>query len=149
MSKYSKGFTLIELIATMVIASILASSLITGYRTYNEWLKVNEEILNMVNTLRQARDYCMEANENFYLSVDTDADTYTLEYINDNNALNLPGQNDNVFTMPNFVDFTASTVGTDLEFNILGEPSATKTITINSGERTIEIVYPTGNIYAH
>ena len=149
MSKYSKGFTLIELIATMVIASILASSLITGYRTYNEFLKVNKEILNMVNTIRQARDYCMEANENFYLSVDTDADTYTLEYINDNTPLPLPGQNDNVFTMPNFVDFTASTVGTDLEFNILGEPSATKTITINTGERTIEIVYPTGNIYAH
>ena len=149
MTRFSRGFTLIELIATMVIASILASSLITGYRTYNEFLKANKEILNMVNTIRQARDYCMEANEIFFLSVNTDADTYTLEYKTDDNALNLPGQNDNVFTMPNFVDFTASTVGTDLVFNILGEPSATKTITINTGERIIEIVYPTGNIYAH
>ena len=149
MYKHSKGFTLIELIATMVIASILASSLITGYRNYNEWQKVNKEILTMVNTLRQARDHCMEANENFYLSVDTDADTYTLKYKTTKVALNLPGQNDNVFTMPIFVDFTASDVGTDLEFNILGEPSATKTITINTDERTVEIVYPTGNIYAH
>jgi len=150
MYKHSKGFTLIELIATMVIASILASSLITGYRTYNEWLKVNKEILHMVNTIRQARDYCMEANENFYLSVDTDADTYTLEYINDNNALNLPGQNDNVFTMPSFVDFTASTgLNEELVFNILGEPAEEATITINTNERTIEIVYPTGYIYAH
>jgi len=149
MTRLSQGFTLIELIATMVIASIMASSLITGYRTYNEFLKANKEILTMVNTLRQARDYCMEANENFYLSVDTNADTYTLKYKETKDALNLPGQNDNVFTMPVFVDFTASTVGTDLEFNILGEPSATKTITINSGERIIEIVYPTGNIYAH
>ena len=149
MSKYSKGFTLIELIATMVIASILASSLITGYRTYNEWLKVNEEILNMVNTLRQARDYCIEANENFYLSVDTDADTYTLKYKTTKVALNLPGESSNVFTMPIFVDFTASDVITDLEFNILGEPSATKTITINTDERTITIVSPTGYIYAH
>ncbi len=149
MYKHSKGFTLIELIATMVIASILASSLITGYRNYNEWQKVNKEILTMVNTLRQARDHCMEANENFYLSVDTGADTYTLKYKTTKVALNLPGQNDNVFTMPIFVDFTASDVGTDLEFNILGEPSATKTITINTDERTIEIVYPTGNIYAH
>ena len=149
MSKYSKGFTLIELIATMVIASILASSLMTGYRTYNEWLKVNKEILNMVNTIRQARDYCMEANENFYLSVDTDADTYTLEYINDNNALNLPGQNGNVFTMPSFVDFTASTgLNEELVFNILGEPTEGATITINTNERTINIVYPTGYIYA-
>ena len=149
MYKHSKGFTLIELIATMVIASILASSLVTGYRTYNEWLKVNEEILNMVNTLRQARDYCIEANENFYLTVDTGADTYTLEYINDNNALNLPGQNDNVFTMPSFVDFTASTgLDAELAFNILGEPTEEATITINTNERTINIVYPTGYIYA-
>ena len=150
MTRFSRGFTLIEMIATMVIASILASSLITGYRTYNEWLKVNEEILNMVNTLRQARDYCIEANENFYLSVDTDADTYTLEYKTANNALNLPGQNDNVFTMPSFVDFTASTgLDAELVFNILGEPTEGATITINTDERTIEIVYPTGYIYAH
>ena len=46
--KLSKGFTLIELLATMVIASILASSLITGYRNYNEWLKVNEQILKTI-----------------------------------------------------------------------------------------------------
>ena len=149
MTRFSQGFTLIELIATMVIASILASSLITGYRTYNEWLKVNKEILDMVNTIRQARDYCMEANENFYLSVDTDADTYTLEYINDNTPLPLPGQNDNVFTMPNFVDFTASTgLNEELVFNILGEPAEEATITINTNERIIRIVSPTGYIYA-
>ena len=149
MTRLSQGFTLIELIATMVIASILASSLITGYRTYNEWLKVNEEILNMVNTLRQARDYCIEANENFYLSVDTDADTYTLEYKTDENALTLPGETSNVFTMPSFVDFTASTgLNEELVFNILGEPAEEATITINTNERTINIVSPTGYIYA-
>ena len=82
----------------------------------------------MVNTLRQARDYCMEANENFYLSVDTDADTYTLEYINDNNALT--GLNE------------------ELVFNILGEPAEEATITINTNERIIRIVSPTGYIYA-
>ena len=103
----------------------------------------------MVNTLRQARDYCMEANENFYLSVDTDADTYTLEYINDNTPLPLPGQNDNVLTMPNFVDFTASTgLNEELVFNILGEPAEEATITINTNERIIRIVSPTGYIYA-
>ena len=65
------------------------------------------------------------------------------------NALYLPGESNNVFSMPSFVDFTASDVGTDLEFNILGEPTTTKTITINTNERTITIVAPTGYIYAH
>jgi hypothetical protein len=51
--------------------------------------------------------------------------------------------------MPSYVDFTESGESfTDLEFNILGEPTAEKTITINSGERTINIVSPTGYIYA-
>ena len=103
----------------------------------------------MVNTIRQARDYCMEANENFFLSVDTGADTYTLKYKEAKDALNLPGQNDNVFTMPGFVDFTGSTgLDAELEFNILGEPAEGATITINTNERTINIVSPTGYIYA-
>ena len=147
MSKFSKAFTMIELIATMVIVSILATSVITSYSNYNKWQDINEQVLNMLGTLRKARDYCMAANEKFFLSVDTDDDTYTLKYKEAKEALNLPGETSNVFTMPNYVDFTASTVGTDLEFNIFGEPTATKTITINTDERTITFVSPTGYIY--
>jgi prepilin-type N-terminal cleavage/methylation domain-containing protein len=148
MSKFSKAFTMIELIATMVIASILATSVITSYSSYNKWQDINEQVLNMLGTLRKARDYCMAANEKFYLTVDTGADTYTLTYKDGKEALILLGETSNVFTMPIYVDFTASDVGTDLEFNILGEPTATKTITINTNERTINIVSPTGYIYA-
>jgi len=147
MHRFSKGFTMIELIAIMVIASILATSVIGSYNSYNRWQDINEQILDMLNTLRRARDYCMAANEKFYLSVDTDDDNYTLKYKDAKEALNLPGETSNVFTMPIYVDFTASDVGTDLEFNILGEPTATKTITINTDERTITIVSPTGYIY--
>ena len=90
----------------------------------------------------------MAANEKLYLSVDTDDDTYTLTYKDAKDPLNLPGETSNVFTMPSYVDFTASTVGDDLEFNILGEPTNGATITINTDERTINIVSPTGYIYA-
>ena len=142
---------MVELIAIMVIASILATSVIGSYNNYNHWQDINEQTLDMLNTLRRARDYSMAANEKFYLSVDTDNDTYTLKYKDAKEALNLPGETSNVFTMPNYVDFTttASDVGTDLEFNILGEPTETetKTITINTDERTITIVSPTGYIY--
>ena len=147
MHRLSKGFTMIELIAIMVIASILATSVIGSYSSYNRWQDINEQILDMLNTLRRARDYSMAANEKLYLSVDTDNNTYTLKYKDTKEALNLPGETSNIFTMPNYVDFTSSDVGTDLEFNILGEPTATKTITINTDERTITIVSPTGYIY--
>ena len=149
MPRFSKGFTLVELIAIMVITSILASSVITSYSSYNKWQNINEQVLDIVNTLRQARDYCMAANEEFYLTVTTGAtDSYTLKYKAAKDDLNLPGKSGNVFTMPSYVDFTASDVGTDLKFNILGEPTATRTITINTDERTIKIVSPTGYIYA-
>ena len=141
---------MIELIAIMVIASILATSVITSYSSYNKWQDINETVLDMVNTLRRARDYCMAANEEFYLTVAIGAtDSYTLTYKDAKDALNLPGESSNVFTMPSYVDFTESGEAfTDLEFTILGEPATSKTITINGGERTITIVSPTGYIYA-
>ena len=142
---------MIELIAIMVIVSILATSVITSYSSYNKWQDINEAVLDMVNTLRRARDYCMAANEEFHLRVDISDgdDTYTLKYKDTPVALNLPGESSNVFTMPSYVDFTESSESfTDLEFTILGEPATAKTITINSGERTINIVSPTGYIYA-
>ena len=142
---------MIELIAIMVIASILATSVITSYSSYNKWQDINEAVLDMVNTLRRARDYCMAANEEFHLRVDISGgnDTYTLKYKDTPEALTLSGESSNVFTMPSYVDFTASTVGADLEFDILGQPAApTRTITINTDERSITIVFPTGYIYA-
>ena len=148
MPQSSSGFTLIELIAIMVIASILGTGVISTYSNYNKWLDVNEEVLDMVNTLRRARDYCIAANENFYLSVSTGADTYTLKYKASKDALKLPGASSNVFSLPDNADLTASSVGTDLEFNILGEPTGGATITINNGGRSIIIVAPTGYIYA-
>ena len=140
---------MIELIAVMVIASILATSVITSYSSYNKWQDINESVLDMVNTLRRARDYCMAANEVFHLGVDIGDATYTLKYKTIPEALTLPGESSNVFTMPSYVDVTASTgLDEDLVFNILGEPTEGATITINTDERTINIVSPTGYIYA-
>ena len=141
---------MIELIAIMVIASILATSVITSYSSYNKWQDINEAVLDMVNTLRRARDYCMAANEKLYLTVAIGAtDSYTLTYKDAKEALNLSGETSNVFTMPSYVDFTESDESfTDLKFTILGEPATSETITINDGERTINIVSPTGYIYA-
>ena len=149
MTRFSKGFTLVELIAIMVIVSILATSVIGSYNNYNRWQDINEQVLDMINTLRQAQDYCMAANEEFHLGVDIGDDTYTLKYKTIPEALTLPGESSNVFTMPSYVDFTASTgLDADLVFNILGEPAQGATITINTDERTINIVSPTGYIYA-
>ena len=79
MPRFSKGFTLVELIAIMVIVSILATSVIGSYNNYNRWQDINEQVLDLVNTLRRARDYCMADNEEFHLTVTLgETDSYTL-----------------------------------------------------------------------
>ena len=45
MQKYSKAFTMIELIAIMVIVSILATSVITSYSNYIKWHDIKESVL--------------------------------------------------------------------------------------------------------
>ena len=72
------GFTLIELIATLVIMSILAISTIANFSEFNMGLRIFEETKDMARKITYARDYCTARKEKFYLKVDTDADQYSL-----------------------------------------------------------------------
>ena len=76
------GFTMIELIATMVIMGILATSLISNYSEFNTGLRIYEEVKGMSRKITYARDYCSARNEKFYLKVDTDTDQYSIYYQN-------------------------------------------------------------------
>ena len=65
--KSSSGFTLIELIAAMVIMAIIASSTITNYSKFNKGLRIFEEVKDMSRKITYARDYCTARKEKFYL----------------------------------------------------------------------------------
>ena len=77
----SNGFTMVELIAVMVLVSIIGSAVVTSYSSYNRWLDKNEAILGMVRTIRKARDHCLTRNEKFFLTVDAVKNTYSLQYL--------------------------------------------------------------------
>ena len=72
--KRSPGFTMIELIATMVIMAILATSTITNYSEFNKGLRIFEEVKDMARKITYARDYCTARKEKFYLKVGMDTD---------------------------------------------------------------------------
>ncbi len=151
-SRQQQGFTMIELIAVMVIMAILASSTIGSYSGFNTSLRLFEEARDMSRKIQYARDYCLVRNQSFFLKVDAAAtpSSYSLFYNNNSTALVLPNESSNTFELPGYADITSTNVAeAGLEFDILGEPQITEnaSIVFESGEHTIVVVTPTGYTY--
>ena len=148
--KSSSGFTMIELIAVMVIMAILASSTITNYSEFNRGLRIFEEVKDMARKITYARDYCTARKEKFYLKVDEDADQYSLFYQNGSTALLLPNEGSNEYTLHSYADISSTNIlAGGLEFDaVMGEPQGiTVNATITIGDFTITIEDPTGYIH--
>ena len=150
--RIQSGFTMIELIAVMVIMVILASSTISSYSGFNRSLRLFEEVRDMSRKIQYARDYCIARNESFWLKVDDSAipSTYSLFHNNSSTALVLPNESSNTFTLPGYADITSTNiVAGGLKFDALGEPQVTAnaSIVFESGTHTIVVVTPTGYTY--
>jgi len=144
------GFTMIELIATMVIMGILATSTISNYSDFNMGLRIFEEVKDMSRKIIYARDYCTARKEIFYLKVDKDTDQYSLFRLNSSTALMLPNESSHQFDLPSYVDISATNVDPGgLEFDaVMGEPqNITANATITIGKFIITFENPTGYIH--
>ena len=115
-------------------------------------LRIFEEVKDMSRKITYARDYCTARKEKFYLKINEADDQYSLFHQNGSIALLLPNEGSHQYTLPSYVDISATTnIDPDdgLEFDaVMGEPQGiTANATITIGDFTITIENPTGYIH--
>ncbi|MDQ6995252.1 MAG: prepilin-type N-terminal cleavage/methylation domain-containing protein [Mariprofundaceae bacterium] len=74
-----KGFTLIELMAVIAIAGILATIAVPAFQEWMTHSAVNNATATVVSKLKQARNIAVAENRNITLSFDSVANTFTYD----------------------------------------------------------------------
>ena len=145
------GFTLIELVTTMLIIGILAVVVLPRF----DFMQGFDEIGyrdKVKATLEFARKSAVAQRRNVRVAIVSGTVTVTVEQATPEGdagtpgnyaALNLPGSTSNQFSVPAGVALTPDTT---LTFSALGRPSAAATLTV-SGSGNITVEAETGHVH--
>lgn len=144
----NRGFTLIELIAVLVLITVVSAVAMSRVTGMNE-ARLVSEIDTLKGHLRYAQSLAFNDIQPFQWGINISGTAYTLvrfDSVNSTttNPLNLP--NESSFTHSFTGSITASVTGTNpVLFNEWGNPGSTAT-TISIGGETITITANTGFI---
>lgn len=132
----SSGFTLLEVIATLVILAVLSFSVVAGLRS-SPPVRVEAEVLK--SNLRYVEALAL-ANNTAVWSVRFDAGSYTLQRdpVIPGSPARWPGENSATHELADGVRFTDGAPG-ELVFNAWGAPAAEFNLTLTSADRAIPI----------
>lgn len=147
-----KGFTLLELVITMVLMAVLSVTVIA--RWPSEAINLDALSEQVTRDIRLMQSLAMSRGERFQIHFT--ADGYQLRYL-DNSPFYHPGAGNHQLVMPDGVNLTASQ--STLVFSSLGTPytntnipgtalstNATVTLTLGSESRIITIHPETGYV---
>jgi MSHA pilin protein MshC len=144
------GFTLIELIATLILIGILAVVAMPRMDMLRGWNEIGYRD-RVKGTLEYARKSAVAQRRLVRVTIagsglTLEAQTQTPEgegaaaWV----ALNLPGSSTNAFAAPSGVSLTPA--GDTIIFDALGRPDAAKSYTVSGGAGTITVAVESGHV---
>ncbi len=131
----SAGFTLIELFATLLLLGVFVAVIVPGITRIGAGPAAEADRLR--THLRYAQSLAL-ANNTASWSVQINADSYALLRNGITAPVSWPGETGPVRIVGDGVQITGGT-GV-LAFDALGAPTATRTITLSSGERSESVI---------
>jgi prepilin-type N-terminal cleavage/methylation domain-containing protein len=117
----NRGFTLIEIIAVLVILAIIAAVVVSrGFSTDTYTLKGTTEVIK--THLRYAQTRAMSTNAVWGINFDTTKTYFLFKNGSTANRVILPGQDSNIVTLPTNAPSVPS--GVLVSFDLFGKPSS-------------------------
>ena len=136
------GFTLIEIIAVLVIVGIIAA--VAATRVSDDGM--NAELISQISVIKSHIRYAQSramATEDIW-GVKSQGTTYFLFRNGESNKITLPGENSKQVTLSDKgVDFLDNFI---ITFNKMGSPSVAASIKVGAQSNAIEITAVTGYI---
>lgn len=83
MKKYSKGFTIIELVMVIVIVGILAALAVPRFESFYA-IKLNGAVKKVVSDIRYVQQLAISRHETYKIIFDTGLDKYEVRRVSDN-----------------------------------------------------------------
>ena len=140
-SRAASGFTLLELIVAIGIASVVMGIAVPSFMTWLPTLRLSSGTRQVATDLQVSRMKAISQNTKFRITFGTLPSTsYQLEKDSNNNGTyELPGELDSgPFSLPDGITVTA--VSATAEFQPRGTASAASTITVRNGNNETKSV---------
>lgn len=157
--KKEAGFSLVELVASVIILGILTGVMLITITNKSEGTNLEVITKKIISDLRYAQDMAMSSGTGVEFVVDVQNNEYSLKWVNGSYLPSIRGNGDFIVTLNqgNYVGVTFTStelVNGKLTFNIIGTPwsggnelQSLKRVVLVNNTRDIKVTPYTGKVF--